>query len=70
MDSQGGWFGLGKILNGAGTYKSSNSPSLTEQFVLFLESESRRVSEQRTLPIKVNFVLIKFLKGILDGAKF
>lgn len=60
MDKQSGWFGLGKILHSTGSYKSSaHNPSLTEQFILFLEKESRRVTEQPTLPVNVSFHLGK-----------
>lgn len=62
----GGWFGFSGRKN---ITPRTESLSLTEQFIRFLESESRELSEQPTLSIRVsayrNFrICTKFLINI------
>jgi len=47
-DGIGSWFGFTGRKSGGGQRKE---PSLTEQFIRFLETESRTIDEQPTLPI-------------------
>jgi hypothetical protein len=59
-DGIGSWFGFTGRKSGGGQRKE---PSLTEQFIRFLETESRTIDEQPTLPIPqvLHFTIFDFV---------